>query len=329
MIKITKKTRDIIGTIIKHIHWNIWSFCLLFLVFKEAISLPLDFLYNFNFIPEFILNLSKLLISKPVEAIVPEVIANPTNEEQLITILQNNILLLQQEISIMNTNFSKLFTIIQDNNILMQKQISYQKELSILIEQKLSNLSITNDIIKTDLSKHLNEIIKTLRLQANGQLEQANKLIFHINENKDLLTLISNKTSTIDKSILNLDINKPLVSIQDTLNQIHTNQKDLYLNYQNIQDINLQSFNSILEAQHINFNNLQENLDRIFSKVNEVRNHNLDLYRQLDTSFNFKLEHTESKIVNQITDEINRPKTYNTEATKQNGLLGYFNPKNK
>src|SRR3546814_18519089 len=107
MIKITKKTRDIIGTIVKHIHWSIWSFCLLYLVFKETITLPFDFLYNFNFIPEFILNMSKMLAIKPIETVIPEINVMPTNNDEIINVFKSSILSLQQEISLMNSNFNR------------------------------------------------------------------------------------------------------------------------------------------------------------------------------------------------------------------------------
>src|SRR3546814_2390872 len=129
MIKITKKTSDIIGTIVKHIHWSIWSFCLLYLVFKETITLPFDFLYNFNFIPEFILNMSKMLAIKPIETVIPEINVMPTNNDEIINVFKSSILSLQQEISLMNSNFNKLFSIMQDNNNLIQQQLGYKKEI--------------------------------------------------------------------------------------------------------------------------------------------------------------------------------------------------------
>src|SRR3546814_12636079 len=94
MIKITS---NIIGTIIKHIHWCIWSFCLLYLVFDKALHLPLEFLYNFNFIPEFMLNWSKLINLKPIETIVPEINVTPSNNDEMIVALKETILLLRSE----------------------------------------------------------------------------------------------------------------------------------------------------------------------------------------------------------------------------------------
>src|SRR3546814_8101685 len=71
------------------------------------------------------------------------------------------------------------------------------------------------------------------------------------------------------------------ICLQDLLNQIVINQKDLHLMFQNTQNINLQSFNSILEMQNLGFQATEENLKEIFSKMYEVRNHNLGLHQQL------------------------------------------------
>src|SRR3546814_15946241 len=56
------------------------------------------------------------------------------------------------------------------------------------------------------------------------------------------------------------------ICLQDLLNQIVINQKDLHLMFQNTQNINLQSFNSILEMQNLGFQATEENLKEIFSK---------------------------------------------------------------
>src|SRR3546814_7386109 len=103
----------------------------------------------------------------------------------------------------MNSNFNKLFSIMQDNNNLIQQQIGYQKELFSMVKQKLSNLSVANDVIKVDLSNSLQAINKTLRVQANGQFEIANKIISNINENKELLTRSEEHTSELQSLMRN------------------------------------------------------------------------------------------------------------------------------
>src|SRR3546814_19404702 len=110
----------------------------------------------------------------------------PTNNDEIINVFKSSILSLQQEISLMNSNFNKLFSIMQDNNNLIKQQIGYQKELFSMVKQKLSNLSVANDVINVDLSTSLQAINKTLRLQSNAHFEIDNKIIYNINENKEL-----------------------------------------------------------------------------------------------------------------------------------------------
>jgi len=78
-------------------------------------------------------------------------------------------------------------------------------------------------------------------------------------------------------------------------------------------------FRIIEQKQNLGFNTLNENINEIFSKVHEVRNHNLSLYQQLTKSFDIKLLEQQTDIVTQITEEINRPKTSVTQATAKSG----------
>src|SRR3546814_16708377 len=107
--------------------------------------------------------MSKMLAIKPIETVIPEINVMPTNNDEIINVFKSSILSLQQEISLMNSNFNKLFSIMQDNNNLIQQQIGYQKELFSMVKQKLSNLSVANDVIKVDLFTSLQAINKTLR----------------------------------------------------------------------------------------------------------------------------------------------------------------------
>lgn len=329
MIKLTKKTSNLIGTIVKHIHWNIWSFCLLCIVFKEYISLPLDLLNNFNFIPDFILNLSKYFNVKPMEIVSPEINVIPTNYDELILVFKESILSLQQEVSIMNNNFNKLFVLIQDNNLLIQNQLGFQKELFASVQQKISsfNSTLTKDL--SIITNKLQDINTILEVQGMGQVEIATRLISTIKEAHSILASVDNNMLIINKNILSIDINKPLLSLNDTLNQIVINQKDLYAMYQNNQELNLQSFNLIIEMQNLGFNAINDNVNEIFSKMHEIRNHNLGLYQQLTKSFDIKLLEQQTEIVSQITEEINRPKTNVTQATtKSSSWSNIFDKKN-
>lgn len=323
MIKITKKTSNFIGTIVKHTHWCIWSFCLLFLVFKEAITLPLDFLYNFNFIPEFILNLSKLMSSKPVEIITPNEL--PNYSEELFVSLKLEILSLKEQVAIMNNNFAKMFSVMQDNNLLIQKQLSSQKELFNMVEYKIASLNVSKDL--GIITHKLQDINVVLEAQGSGQIELASRIISNIKETKAVLTTVDNNILNINKNILNIDFNKPLVSLNDTLSQIVVNQKDLYTMYQNTQDINLHGFNAIFQSQEAYFIHNQEQIDKIFSKVHEIRNHNIGLHQQLYKNLDNKFLDQQNDIIRQVIDEINRPKVSSTEVTSKNSWSNFFDKK--
>ena len=320
MIRITT---NLIGTIVKHIHWCIWSFCLLFLVFKEVITLPLELLYNFNFIPEYILNLSKITSTKSIEVITPNEL--PNYSEDLMSALKLEILSLKDQMAIMNNNFIKLFSIMQDNNALIQQQLNSQKDLFMMVDQKLNSLNMLNDL-KT-INYKLQDISMILEAQSNGQIEIANRVISQIKDTKSILTTLDNDVLNINKSILNLDFNKPFISINDVLNQMVINQKDLYTMYQNTQDMNLQGFNTLFQSQEVYFAHTQEQLNNIFSKVHEVRNHNLSLHQQLSKTIDIKLVEQQNEIIHQIIDEINRPKTSTTEINSVKSWSGFFDKK--
>lgn len=318
MIKLTQRTLNLFDFLIRHsFHYWIWTFCALFIIFDKILHMPLELLSHFNFIPEFILNLSKIINAKPVETTIPEIIVNPTNNDELILVFKESIALLQQEISLMNIKFDKLVTLMQDNIIVLQNQLSFQKELSILIDKKLSSLNISKELV--NIHCKLEDMNTILQVQGTAQVEIGSRVISHIKETKTMLTTLDNNIININKSILNIDLNKPLLNVTDILNQIVIHQKDLYSVYQNNQELNLQSFNSILEMQNLGFNTLNENINEIFSKVHEVRNHNLSLYQQLTKSFDIKLLEQQTDIVTQITEEINRPKTSVTQATAKSG----------
>lgn len=322
MLTLTKKTSTLIGTIVKHIHWCIWSFCLLFLVFKEVATLPLEFLYNFNFIPEFILNISKLTSSKPVETTIPEINVIPTNNDELIVVLKESISLLQQEMSIMNSKFEKLFALMQDNTVLLQKQLTFQKELFAMVEQKISSLNVLNEL--RALSYKLQDMNAILQVQTEANAELSSRIISQIKDTKTNLATLNNNVLDINKSILSLDFNKPLVNINDALNQVVINQKDLYTMYQNTQDIQLQGFNTLFQSQEAYFAHVDEQLNSIFSKVQEVRNHNLTLHQQLTKTIDFKLVEQQNEIIHQIIDEMNRVKTTKTEVNTVKSWSGFF-----
>src|SRR5690606_7098733 len=120
----------------------------------------------------------------------------------------------------------------------------------------------------------LDDMNAILQIHGNTQVEIGSRVISHIKETKTILNTLDNNVLNINKSILNIDINKPLLSVNDTLNQIVINQKDLYSMYQNNQELSLQSFNSILEMQNVGFNTINDNVNEIFSKMHEIRNHN-------------------------------------------------------
>jgi len=322
MIKLTKKTSTFIGTIIKHIHWCIWSFCLIYLVLDKMLHLPLEFLYNFSFIPESILNLSKIISEKPIETTIPEINVIPAHNDELIAVFKDSIALLQQEISLMNSKFDKLFALMQDNTVLLQKQLTFQRELFTMVEQKISSLNVSKEL-KT-LSYKLQDISGILEVQGVGQIEIANNIISQIKDTKTSLIALNNNVLDINKSILNLDFNKPLVSVNDVLNQIAVNQKDLYVMYENTQNLNLQGFNTLFQSQEAYFIHNQEQIDKIFSKVHEIRNHNIGLHQQLYKNLDIKFLDQQTEIINHIIDEINRPKSTTTEVNAVKSWSGFF-----
>lgn len=326
MIKLTQRTLNIIDLLIRHsFHYWIWTFCALFLIFDKILHMPLELLNHFNFIPEFIINLSKIINTKPIEATIPEINVIPANNEELIVVFKESIFLLQQEISLMSNKFDKLFALLQDNTVLLQNQLNFQKELFTMVENKIASLNVSTDLI--NISNKLQDMNAILQAQVESQVEMDIRIISQLKDTKTSLFTLNNNILDINKSILNLDFNKPLVSLNDVLNQIALNQNDFYSMYQNAQETNLQNINAILEAQQVSFNNIQENVNQVFSKVHEIRNHNLEVFRQLDKNIDFKLENMESKIVSQITDEINRPKTSSTSVSSNTSKLGFFNKK--
>src|SRR3546814_5333375 len=122
----------------------------LYLVFDKALHLPLEFLYNFNFIPEFMLNWSKLINLKPIETIVPEINVTPSNNDEMIVALKETILLLEEQIIKINTKFDNLFVTLQDTSLIIKKQLTLQKDLFNMLEIKLSSLNVSKDLIRSE-----------------------------------------------------------------------------------------------------------------------------------------------------------------------------------
>lgn len=88
-------------------------------------------------------------------------------------------------------------------------------------------------------------------------------------------------------------------------------------------------FRIIEQKQNLGFNTINENINEIFGKMHEVRNHNLSLHQQLTKSFDVKLAEQETKIVSQIIEEVNRPETSVTQATtKSSSWSNIFDKKN-
>lgn len=328
MIKLTQKTLNLFDLLIRHsFHYWIWTFCALFIIFDKILHMPLELLSHFNFIPEFIINLSKIINSKSIETTIPEITVMPANNDELIAAFREIISSLQQEISIMNSKIDNLIVLIQDNMVLLQKQLNFQKDLFIMVEKKLNSLNISKDLI--NISYKLDDMNAILQIHGNTQVEVGSRVISHIKETKTILSTLDNNILNINKSVLNIDLNKPLSTVNDTLNQIVINQKNLFSAYQSNQELNLQNFNSILEMQNLGFNAINDNVNEIFSKMHEIRNHNLGLYQQLTKSFDVKLLEQQTDIVSQITEEINRPKTSVTQATtKSSSWSNIFDKKN-
>jgi|SRR5690554_605890 len=313
MFNLTKKTKNFIGTIIRHINWSIWSFCLIYLVLDKMLHLPLDFLSNFIFIPESLLNISKMFITEPVESIVPEITVIPSHNDVIIQSFQNTILLLQEQFVVLNNNINNLLLVLQDNNALIQKQLNFQKELVVIIDSKLNNLNISKDII--NLNEKLRSIESILQIQGTGQVEIASKVISNIKETNNLL------------NILDSNLTKPILNVQDTLTQVITNQENIQNTNTQILDVNLQGFNSIFMAQDTYFMEIQSNLDKTFSKIHEIRNHNLEIAKHLDHNISIKLDEFGTGIVDKVSDEINRPKVSSTEIKGKTSWSNFFDKK--
>lgn len=326
MIKLTQRTLNIIDLLVRHsFHYWIWTFCALFLIFDRILHMPLELLSHFNFIPEFILNLSKIINTKPVDVTIPEVNVIPTNNDELIAAFKESILLLQQEISLMSNKFDKVLALLQDNTVLLQNQLNFQKELFNMVENRMTSLSVSTDLI--NISNKLQDMSAIIQAQAESQVEMDSRILVQIKNTVANLTTLNNNILDINKNILNLDFNKPLVNINDALNQVVINQKDLYTMYQNTQDIQLQGFNTLFQSQEAYFAHVDEQLNSIFSKVQEVRNHNLTLHQQLTKTIDFKLVEQQNEIIHQIIDEINRVKTTKTEVSTVKSWSGYFDKK--
>lgn len=323
MIKFTQRTLNIIDLLVRHsFHYWIWTFCALFIILDKLLHMPLELLNHFNFIPEFIINLSKLSATKPVDVTIPEINVIPTNNDELIGVLKESISLLHQELSLMSNKFDKVLALLQDNTVLLQNQLNFQKELFNMVEFRLTNINVSTDLI--NINNKLQDMNALIQALATSQVEMDSRILVQIKNTVENLTTLNNNILDINKSILNLDFNKPLVNINDALNQVVINQKDLHTMYQNTQDINLQGFNTIFQSQEAYFAHTQEQLNNIFSKVHEVRNHNLTLHQQLTKTIDIKLVEQQNEIIHQIIDEMNRIKTTKTEVNTVKSWSGFF-----
>lgn len=295
-----QKTYNLLDFLMRHsFHYWVWTFCLLFLVFDKVLHMPLELLSHFNFIPEYLLNLSKVINTKPEE--IPATVSNlnvVVDIKEILSALSQinqNLVSLNENISNLNIKMAENHTLVQSNiNMILETSRVMYNNNQLLNENIVAALQETNSLIKTD---------------TEAQIKIAKRLVSIFNESNNVLDTINSNF---------LSINKPILSIHDSLNQILINQKDLYIMYQNIQDVNLQNYNLFIETQNANFVILQENIEKIFSKINEVRNHNIELYRKLDLNITSKFEGLDSKIVNQVIDELNRPKISSTNVSASN-----------
>lgn len=314
-----QKTYNLIDFILRHFHYCIWTLCLLLLVFDKIIHLPLDFLYNLNFIPEYFMNMSKIINIQPsTDVIVPE---THNNQDTLIN-LNEEFKLLEQEIKNINESLSTITSQIKETNIITREQINTQIETARVLSNTITKIP------KTDFSD-LTSIIQENNSIAKGQTEINLKIVKRLFSN---LNEYSNTLSTINESIINMKdslIEKSSINdVQNTLNIIISNQENLLESYNSLLDLNIQGFNSIHISQDSFFVDSQNSLNNTFNKINELRNHNIDIARQLDYNISNKVEGVGSDTVKQITEEINRPKSSSTGVNTNKSWSSFFDRKN-
>lgn len=306
-----QKTYNLFDFLMRHsFHYWIWTFCALFIIFDKILHMPLELLSHFNFIPEFILNLSKIINTKPddIADIVPNVNVAVDNKEVILVLNK-----IDQSIVGLTNGITDLNIKLSENNDLVQSHINTLLELSRVYYNN-------NQLLQDTVISTLQEVNLSIKTDTKAQIEIAKRLMSALNASNSIL-------ATIDTNIANINI--PIVNIQDSLNNILNTQKEFTSMCQNTQNLNLQNFNSIIEMQNLGFNAINDNINEIFGKIHEVRNHNLGLYQQLTKSFDVKLLEQQTEIVSQIAEEINRPKTSSTHAvTKSNSWSNIFDKKN-
>lgn len=301
-----KKSYNLLDFLMRHsFHYWIWTFCALFLIFDRILHMPLELLSHFNFIPEFILNLSKMVNTKPEEVadIVPNVNVVVENKEILSALNKINQSLLGLTEGITNLNIK-----LSENNELLQSNINKLLEISRLSYNN-------NQLFNETLVSTLQEVNSSIKIETEAQIKIAKHLTSILNESKNSLV-------AIDTNISN--INAPIDNMQESLTNILNIQKELISMHQNTQDMNLQGFNSIFQHQDTYFAYVDEQINSIFSKLQEVRNHNLTLHQQLTKTIDIKLVEQQNEIIHQIIDEMNRVKTTKTEVNTVKSWSGFF-----
>lgn len=290
-----QKTYSLFDFLMRHsFHYWIWTFCALFIIFDKILHMPLELLSHFNFIPEFMINLSKIINTQPIETstAVPAINVVVENKEILSALTK-----MDQTLLTLSDNIVKLNIQLVENNALFQANVNTILDMSRILYN-------TNQLVTENVGSILQETNSLLKTNIEAQIKIAKRVIFTIQE-----------------------VNKPLFNIQGSLSYLAFTQNQILSGVQTTQDLVLQSYSSILNNQIVSFDLVQGETSKIFTKINEVRNHNLSLYKQLTNDFDMKLCKQQSEIIEQIIAEFNRPKISSTEVNSMSSWSNFFNKK--
>src|SRR5690606_25619391 len=135
-------------------------------------------------------------------------------------------------------------------------------------------------MLDDNIASILQENNALIKADTEIQVKIAKRVISTINDAKVMLSVIDTNIINVNNTLSSFDFIKPFEELKITLTEVVGNQKELDMLIQNSQDLSIQGFNSILEMHNINLDSTHVNMDKLLSKVNDVRNQNLDIYRQ-------------------------------------------------
>lgn len=290
-----QKTYNLFDFLMRHsFHYWIWTFCALFIIFDKVLHMPLELLNNFNFIPEFLINLSKIINTQPVEvpSVTPVVNVTVDNQEILSALNQIN-----KSLVGLNENLSNMHVKLVENNVLTEANTNTVLETS----RALYNI---NQLLNENVVSTLSETNSLIKINTEAQINIAKRIIVNIK-----------------------DVNTSLFNMQGSLSYLAFTQNQILSGIQSTQDLVLQSYSSILNNQSVNFDILQGETSKLFTKINDIRNHNVELYQSLQKHFDNKLLQEHSEIIKQIREEIARPKISTTQVNTNSSWFDFFNNK--